>query len=145
MNQYKLKMPSYQYRKSDCGDKTILRPSYLHNGISYTGETTSLYWIGAQDSLVCFPSEGRKWCKLLGQCRRISLMVSRYHNAPSPPPLNEIEGGLQVSPCPSVDRIVSTLYLLQYTLDPFHIYTPYRATSEDLALKQFSKFKNLKF
>ena len=25
----------------------ILRPSYLHNGISYTGRTTSLYWIGA--------------------------------------------------------------------------------------------------
>ena len=38
-------MPSYQYRKSHCGDKTILRPSYLHNGISYTGKTTSLYWI----------------------------------------------------------------------------------------------------
>ena len=40
-------MPSYQYRKSHGGDKTILRPSYLHNGISYTGKT-SLYWIGAQ-------------------------------------------------------------------------------------------------
>ena len=42
------KMPSYQYRKSHCGDKTILRPSYLHNGISYTGKMTSLYWIRAQ-------------------------------------------------------------------------------------------------
>ena len=41
------KMSSYQYRKSHCGDKTILRPSYLRNGISYTGKTTSLYWIGA--------------------------------------------------------------------------------------------------
>ena len=39
------KMTSYQYRKSHCGDKTILRPSYLHNGISYTGKTASLYWI----------------------------------------------------------------------------------------------------
>ena len=38
---------SYKYRKSHCGDKTILRPSYLHNDISYTGKTTSLYWIGA--------------------------------------------------------------------------------------------------
>ena len=38
--------PSYLHnRKSHCGDKTILRPSYLHNGISYTGKTTSLYWI----------------------------------------------------------------------------------------------------
>ena len=41
------KMSSYQYRKSLCGDKMILRPSYLHNGISYTGKMTSLYWIRA--------------------------------------------------------------------------------------------------
>ena len=47
---FNIKMSSYQYRKSHCGDKTILRPSYLHNGISYTGKTTSLYWIGAQGS-----------------------------------------------------------------------------------------------
>ena len=38
-------MPSYQSRKSHCEDKTILRPFYLHNGISYTDKTTSLYWI----------------------------------------------------------------------------------------------------
>ena len=30
-------MVSYQFRKSHCRDKTILRSSYLHNGISYTG------------------------------------------------------------------------------------------------------------
>ena len=40
-------MSSYQYRKSHYGDKTILRPSYLHNGISYTGKMASLYWIRA--------------------------------------------------------------------------------------------------
>ena len=45
--QFNIKMTSYQYRKSHRGDKTILRPSYLHNGVSYTGKTTSLYWIGA--------------------------------------------------------------------------------------------------
>ena len=45
---FNIKMSSYQYRKSHCGDKTILRPSYLHNGISYTGKKTSLYWIRAQ-------------------------------------------------------------------------------------------------
>ena len=45
---FNIKMPSYQYRKSHCGDKTILRPSYLHNGISYTGKMTSLYWIRAK-------------------------------------------------------------------------------------------------
>ena len=43
-----IKMSSYQHRKSHSGDKTILRPSYLHNGISYTGKMTSLYLIRAQ-------------------------------------------------------------------------------------------------
>ena len=40
-------MPSYQYRKSHCGNKTILWSSYLRNGISFTGKMTSLYWIKA--------------------------------------------------------------------------------------------------
>ena len=35
---------SYQYRKSHCGDKTVISSSYLHNGISYTGKMASLYW-----------------------------------------------------------------------------------------------------
>ena len=38
-----IKMLSYQYRKYHCGDKTVVRSSYLHNGISYTGKMTSLY------------------------------------------------------------------------------------------------------
>ena len=42
---FNIKMPSYRCRKSHCGDKTVVRSSYLHNGISYTGKTTSLYWI----------------------------------------------------------------------------------------------------
>ena len=41
---FNIKIPSYQYRKFHCGDKKILKPPYLHNGISYTGKT-SLYWI----------------------------------------------------------------------------------------------------
>ena len=44
---FNIKMSSYQYRKSHCGDKTVVRSSYLHNGISYTGKMSSLYWIGA--------------------------------------------------------------------------------------------------
>ena len=40
------KMTSYQYRKYHCGDKTVVRSSYLHNGISYNGKVSSLYWIG---------------------------------------------------------------------------------------------------
>ena len=41
---FNIKMLSYQYRKSHCGDKTVVRSSYLHNRISYTGKMTSLYW-----------------------------------------------------------------------------------------------------
>ena len=40
---FNIKVLPYQYRNSHCGDKTILRPSYLHNGISYTGKTAALY------------------------------------------------------------------------------------------------------
>ena len=39
---FNIRTSSYQYRESHCGDKTILRPSYLHNGIFYTGKITSL-------------------------------------------------------------------------------------------------------
>ena len=45
---FNIKMSSYQYRKSHRGDKKVVRSSYLHNGISYTGKMSSLYWIGAQ-------------------------------------------------------------------------------------------------
>ena len=47
---FNIKMTSYQYRKSHCRDKMIWRPSYLHNGISFTGKMTSLYWIRAQEA-----------------------------------------------------------------------------------------------
>ena len=44
---FNIKMSSYQYRKSHCGDKTVVRSSYLHYGISYTSKMSSLYWIRA--------------------------------------------------------------------------------------------------
>ena len=39
-----IKMSSYQYRKSHCRDKMIIRSSYLHNDIFYTGKMESSYW-----------------------------------------------------------------------------------------------------
>ena len=45
---FNIKMTSYQYRKSHCGDKTVVRSSYLHNGISYTGKMALLYWFSPQ-------------------------------------------------------------------------------------------------
>ena len=47
---FNIKMTSYQYKKSHYGDKTVVRSSYLHNGISYTGKMTSLYWFGPPGS-----------------------------------------------------------------------------------------------
>ena len=70
---FSIKMPSYQYRKSHCGDKTILRPSYLHNGISYTGKMASLYQFSPQ-LVIIFVG----WIFCLWQCRNsvISLLSS---------------------------------------------------------------------
>ena len=71
------KMSSYQYRKSHCGDKTILWPSYPHNGISYTDKMTSSYWIRALDTVALSyvyngnPYSGKirvfilKWCSYM--------------------------------------------------------------------------------
>ena len=44
---FNIKISSYQYRKSHWGDKTVVRSSYHHNGISYTGKISALYWIRA--------------------------------------------------------------------------------------------------
>ena len=58
---------TYQYRKSHCGDKTVVRSSYLHNGITYTGKAVSLYWIGSQllSSAVHHPTHYGCWAKVL--------------------------------------------------------------------------------
>ena len=45
---FDINMSSYQYEKSHCGDKTVVRSSYLHNGISYTCKMTSLYRFSPQ-------------------------------------------------------------------------------------------------
>ena len=55
---FNIKMSSHQYRKSHCGDKTVVRSSYPHNGISYTGKMTSLYWIR---SLVVISMDDEMW------------------------------------------------------------------------------------
>ena len=49
---FNIKMSSYQCRKSNCGDKTVIRSSYLHNGISYAGKMASLSWINLQQTFL---------------------------------------------------------------------------------------------
>ena len=52
--------------------------------------------------------------------------------------------GFTLSVCPSVDRIVSSLYVQQYSSDPFHICSSYQATSEGVSRVKFvSKFEFL--
>ena len=65
------------------------------------------------------------------------------------PRFNEVERGVywyhlvRLSVCLSVDRIVSALYLQQYSSDPFHICISYQATSEGVSrVMPVSKFKN---
>ena len=41
---FNIKMSSCQYRKSHCEDKTLVRSSYFHNEISYTGKMASFYY-----------------------------------------------------------------------------------------------------
>ena len=68
---FNIKMSSYQYRKSHWGDKTVVRSSHLHNGISYTGKMTSLYWF---TPLVC--------CSLYYEAeRRLVLQNQSIHQS----------------------------------------------------------------
>ena len=57
-----------------------------------------------------------------------------------PPTSTKLKGGytgFTLSVCPSVDRIVSALYLQQYSSDPFHICTSYEATSKGVSRVMF--------
>ena len=83
---FNIKMLSYQYRKSHCGDKTVVRSSYLHNGICYIGKATSLYWIGPQDTWVGITKPSSiapfshffRIIKATGYSLNITFMFNRY-------------------------------------------------------------------
>ena len=67
---FNIKMTSYQYRKSHCGDKTVVRSSYLHNGVSYTCKMSSLYLISP---LVPFTNNSRN-----NRSIKIRIWISNY-------------------------------------------------------------------
>ena len=70
---FNIKMSSYQYRKSHCGDKTVVRSSYLHNGISYTGKMTSLHWLSLL--LLMARNEGIRCPKVHRNLHYVSLLL----------------------------------------------------------------------
>ena len=71
-----------------------------------------------------------------------------------PPHFNQVESGVywfhlvrpfvHPSICLFVGRIVSALYLQQYSLDPSYICTSYQSTSEGVACKVFLKILKLR-
>ena len=73
LGRFNIKMSSYQYRKPYCGDQTIVRSSYLHNGIFYTGQMATLnrtpglnhtrYWYGSNLSTSHF-STNKNWINI---------------------------------------------------------------------------------
>ena len=72
---FNIKMTSYQYRKSHCGDKTILRPSYLHSWISYTDKISSLYCIMAlknMDKSLCAQRQ-----QSVAMCKIVQWIIER--------------------------------------------------------------------
>ena len=66
---FNIKIPSYPYRKYQCGDKTILRSSYLHNGNAYTGTMVFLYWSACWviSSSSCCPGHMSVWSLALSR------------------------------------------------------------------------------
>ena len=48
-SQYKDRL--YRYKDFHCKDKSVVRPSYLYHGNTYTGEPVSSYWDGLQKSI----------------------------------------------------------------------------------------------
>ena len=67
---FNIKMPFYQYRKSHSGDRTVVRSSYLHNGISYTGKMASSYWTSPLPECLY-----RKWEHIALRCRTLKQVV----------------------------------------------------------------------
>ena len=68
---FNIETSCYEYRISHCGDKTVVRSSHLHNGISYTGKMTSVYWIRA---LVTY-----MWVSLLATIRAGDIYPTPGH------------------------------------------------------------------
>ena len=84
---FNIKMSPYQYRKSHCGDKTVVRSSYLHNGICYTGKMSSLYWIsplGIISLQIIKPILKPKWDRNHISEGIGEFMFKRLNNAPTP-------------------------------------------------------------
>ena len=82
---FNIKMSSYQYRKSHCGNKTILWPSYPHNGISYTGKTflSHVYIESRPRFLSLLMKNFNQLCHLRVQKLQTNIYFSRFPKNPA--------------------------------------------------------------
>ena len=71
-------MPSYQYRTSHCRDKTILRPSYRHNGIFYTNKMISQLNQGLDVNNIELSYHSTWWIALLILRAELQLIAGTY-------------------------------------------------------------------
>ena len=71
-------MTSYQYTTPHCGDMMVIRSSFLHNGMSYTGKWYNSIFI-LKRTPVCL-----KFC----MSRALSRTLAYKHNPPPTPPLS---------------------------------------------------------
>ena len=133
------------YWKSTVLLEDLLR-CWKMNGRSKVLLENQLYWrqsTGLDGNYRSRKITARRWLhKYVGaECGASSFTwyLYRMSNTDVRPPV-------RLSVCRSVDRIVSALYLQQYSSDPFHICASYQATSEGMSRVMFiTKFKNLKF
>ena len=110
---------------------------WLVKSPQYTGGLTLCFWTHSYATAVstadfCFCDNSRTFFQI-------------FFNF-TPPLQWSWKGGILVSPCPSVcpsvDRIVSALYLQQYLPDPLYICTSFQATSEGVSCEKIvSKFE----
>ena len=131
-------------------DKSVMptnwRPCRLPHSQSYN--TPIATRLGLCSSLA-HSCEDQRWPPEQGDIFKLNLEMSCTYYYYYTPRFNEVERGypgITLSVCPSVDRIVSALYLQQYSSDPFHICASYQATSEGVSrVISVSKFKHLNF
>ena len=76
---FNIRMSSYRYRISHSGDKTVVRPSFLHDGISYTGKTTSLHWFSPLDSIYAWQTYCCMITNTLSMKKNLVIYTTKYY------------------------------------------------------------------
>ena len=105
-----------------------------------------IVWVSLHDNCVFFKTlrPGQKGSYFAGNIFNWILVIEIFYYTPASTKLKGGYTGFTSSVCPSVRLWTESCQ--QYLLDPFHICTSYKATSQGVwCVKFVSKFKYLKF